>query len=216
MTQPYNVTLTSSGGTGAKTWDITSGSLPAGLNLSSSGVISGTPATTGTSSPTFRVRDSGNPQKTDTKQLSITIGLPAAPIIQTTSLPNATFDVPYSQILVITGGAPPLVWGVISGTLPADLTITSNQISFTPSATGSFTFTVRVTDATNQFDDQQLTLKIIASPSANDKLVHAANWNREPAIPNTTDGNWRRIALYLVSESCVTQRFESQSLIRGH
>jgi hypothetical protein len=163
--QPYNFTLTASGGTGTKTWDIVSGSLPAGFNpLSSTGVISGTTNSRGTTSATFRVRDSGNPQQTATKPLSITIGLPAPPIIQTTSLPNATFNVAYNQTLGITGGTPPLVWGVISGTLPAGLSITSNQISFTPTATGSFTFTVRVTDATNQFDDQPLTLNIVAPP----------------------------------------------------
>jgi hypothetical protein len=162
--QPYNLTLTASGGTGIKTWDIVSGSLPAGFNLSSTGIISGTTNSSGTSSVTFRVRDSGNPQQTATKPLSITIGLPAAPTITTTTLPNATFNVAYNQTLAITGGTPPLVWGVISGTLPAGLTINSNQISFTPTATGSFTFTVRVTDATSQFDDQPLTLNIVAPP----------------------------------------------------
>lgn len=163
--QSYNFTLAASGGSGAKTWDIVSGSLPAGFSpLSSSGVIGGTPTSTGTTSATFRVRDSGNPQQTTTKLLSITIGLPAAPTITTTTLPNATFNVPYSQTIGITGGTPPFVWGVISGSLPANLAITSNQISFTPNATGSFTFTVRVTDATNQFDDQQLTLNIVAPP----------------------------------------------------
>ena len=54
VTQPYrNVTLASTGGTGTKTWDISSGALPVGLTLNSSGVISGTPTTPGTSSPTF-------------------------------------------------------------------------------------------------------------------------------------------------------------------
>ena len=164
VTVSYSTTLVPTGGTGTKTWDILSGSLPAGLNLSSSGVISGTPATTGTSSPNFRVRDSGNPQQTATKVLSITINLPASPNITTTTLPNAIFNVPYNQTLGITGGTPPLVWGVIAGALPDGLTIDSNQISFTPSATGSFTFTVRVTDATNQSDNQQLTLNIVAPP----------------------------------------------------
>ncbi len=211
VTQPYNFPLTSTGGTGTKTWDITSGSLPAGLSLSSSGVISGTPQATGTSSPTFRVRDSGNPQDTATKQISITIGLPAPPTITTTTLPNATFDVPYNQTLGITGGTPPLVWGIIAGVLPAGLTIDSNQISFTPSATGSFTFTVRVTDATNQFDNQQLTLNIIApspptinsftlptgtvnQPYLNTQLTATGGalpytWSVNPALPNGLDLN---------------------------
>lgn len=91
------------------------------------------------------------------------VGQSAPPTITTTSLPDATFNVPYTQTLNVTGGAMPLVWGVISGTLPAGLTVTSDTLSFTPGATGTFTFTVRVTDATARFDDQQLTLKIVAS-----------------------------------------------------
>jgi hypothetical protein len=79
MLQSYTVTLTASGGTGTHTWDLASGSLPVGLNLSANGVITGTPTTAGTSSPTFRVQDSGNPQQSAQKPLSITIGLPAAP-----------------------------------------------------------------------------------------------------------------------------------------
>jgi hypothetical protein len=206
VTVPYSTTLVPTGGTGTKTWDILSGSLPAGLNLSSSGVISGTPATTGTSSPNFRVRDSGNPQQTATKVLSITINLPAPPNITTTILPNATFNVPYNQTLGITGGTSPLVWGVIAGALPDGLTIDSNQISFTPSATGSFTFTVRVTDATNQSDNQQLTLNIVAplpptinaftlptgtvnQPYPNTQLTATGGalpytWSVNPALPN--------------------------------
>ncbi|NJK89531.1 MAG: hypothetical protein HC923_09100 [Myxococcales bacterium] len=40
---PYSATLTSAGGTGTKTWSVVGGSLPAGLTLSTTGVISGTP-----------------------------------------------------------------------------------------------------------------------------------------------------------------------------
>ena len=109
VTQPYTVTLISTGGTGTKTWDISSGSLPAGLNLSSSGVISGTPITTGTSSPIFRVRDTGSPQDTTTKPLSITINLPSAPNITTTSLPAGSFNVAYNQTVSVTGGVGSLV-----------------------------------------------------------------------------------------------------------
>lgn len=47
---PYNVTLSAKGGTPPYTWSLASGSaaLPAGLSLSSGGMISGTPAQSGT------------------------------------------------------------------------------------------------------------------------------------------------------------------------
>lgn len=165
VTQPYGpVQFTASGGTPPLTWDLNPGSppLPNGIQLSSGGMLSGIPQTAVSVTPVFRVRDSAtSPQQTNTKPLAITISLPAAPNITTTSLPNATFNVPYNQTLGVNGGTPPLVWGVISGSLPAGLTINSPTVSFTPNATGSFTFTVRVTDATNQFDDQELTLNIV-------------------------------------------------------
>ncbi len=162
VTQPYTVTLTSSGGIGAKTWDLSSGSLPAGLNLSSSGVISGTSQATGTSSPTFRVRDSGSPQDTATKQLSITINNPAPPNITTTSLPNGSFGNSYNHTLQVTGGIGSLAWGVIAGGLPPGLGLNAStgQISGTATQTGTFNFTVQVTDDIPQSDMQTLTITI--------------------------------------------------------
>jgi len=58
----YNATLTATGGTGAKSWSVSFGSLPIGLSLNAvSGVISGTPARVGAFSSTIRVQDSGTP-----------------------------------------------------------------------------------------------------------------------------------------------------------
>jgi prepilin-type N-terminal cleavage/methylation domain-containing protein len=70
----YSQTLNASGGVVPYTWSISAGSLPAGLTLSSAGVISGTPTTGGTSNFTVRVTDNASPShNTTTKALSITI-----------------------------------------------------------------------------------------------------------------------------------------------
>src|SRR5260370_41158769 len=45
----YSTTLAATGGRAPYTWSVTKGSLPAGLNISSSGLISGTPTQGGTS-----------------------------------------------------------------------------------------------------------------------------------------------------------------------
>ena len=67
----YSQTLAASGGTGAGyTWAVTTGSLPAGLTLSSAGVISGNVTGTGTSTFTVGVTDSGG--NTASQSLSIT------------------------------------------------------------------------------------------------------------------------------------------------
>ena len=70
--QPYSATLAATGGTGPYTWSISAGSLPAGLTLSSAGVISGTPASPpGTASFTVKVTDANS--STATQPLTITI-----------------------------------------------------------------------------------------------------------------------------------------------
>jgi len=71
--QPYSATLQASGGVSPYAWSRIAGSLPAGLTLSSSGVISGTPTKNKTSTFTVRVTDSARPKASATADLSITI-----------------------------------------------------------------------------------------------------------------------------------------------
>ena len=54
----YNQGLAASGGTAPYSWSLVSGALPAGVTLSSSGQITGTPITPGTSSFSIQVTDS--------------------------------------------------------------------------------------------------------------------------------------------------------------
>jgi len=159
------VQLAATGGTPPLTWSIASGSLPPGLQLNqNTGVISGTPATAGTSTPTIRVQDAGSPQQATQKPFSITISLPGPPNITTTSLPNGSFNNAYSQTLQVTGGVSPRTWGVTSGSLPPGLSLNAStgQISGTATQTGTFSFTVQVTDAIPQFDSQPLSITITA------------------------------------------------------
>ncbi len=69
----YSQTLTATGDA-TITWAVTSGSLPAGLSLSSGGAITGTPTTAGTSTPTITATNSTG---SDADVFSITIN--AAP-----------------------------------------------------------------------------------------------------------------------------------------
>jgi hypothetical protein len=70
----YSQTLAATGGLSPYSWMITQGSLPQGLMLNASGgVISGTPAGSGTSTFTVQVSDSETPAATATTSLSIVI-----------------------------------------------------------------------------------------------------------------------------------------------
>jgi hypothetical protein len=168
VTQAYGpVPLAASGGTPPLTWDLAPGSpaLPNGLTLSSAGVLSGIPTTAVTVSPMFRVRDAAtSPQQTATKSLAISIVQPAPPKITTTSLPDGSFNTSYNQTINVSGGIAPLTWGVIDGGLPPGLGLNAStgQISGTATQTGTFDFTVRVTDAIPQFDSRALSISITA------------------------------------------------------
>ncbi|QSQ12226.1 putative Ig domain-containing protein [Myxococcus landrumensis] len=70
--EAYSTTLALSGGKAPFTWNITRGSLPSGLLLSSDGVISGTPTTAGTSSFDVVVEDASGTTATRTLELTIT------------------------------------------------------------------------------------------------------------------------------------------------
>lgn len=149
----YNQTLAATGGLPPYTFAITTGALPAGLTMDTSGHITGTPAgPNGTTSFTVTVTDKSNPPQTASKGLSITINLPPAPTISPTTLPNGNVGTPYSQTLTVGGGLGPFTWIVSSGTLPAGLTLTSNnttaKISGTPTtAQSNVAFAIQVTDS---------------------------------------------------------------------
>jgi len=74
VNQPYNYQIQTSGGQAPIIYQKISGSLPPGLNLSSSGVISGTPTTTGTYTFTIKATDScPSGAQTAQKTFSLTI-----------------------------------------------------------------------------------------------------------------------------------------------
>jgi len=157
----YNQTLAATGGTGAKTWSLQSGSLPTGLSLTSGGSITGTPTAAGTSNFTVKATDTVNASAT--KALSIAVN--AAPSITTSSLPNGSVSVAYSQTLAATGGTSPLTWAISSGSLPAGLSLAASTgvISGTPTASGTSNFTTRVTDNVGATATKALSIVVTAT-----------------------------------------------------
>jgi hypothetical protein len=69
----YSTTLAATGGTLPYAWSVTAGALPAGLTLSSSGVIAGTPTASGTSTFTVQAVDSTSPAETASANLTLTV-----------------------------------------------------------------------------------------------------------------------------------------------
>ncbi len=71
--ESYSDTLAATGGTAPYNWTITAGALPAGLTLSSDGVISGVATASGTFTFTVAVTDSTSPTETATTTLTLNI-----------------------------------------------------------------------------------------------------------------------------------------------
>lgn len=87
---PYNQTIAASGGTGARSFSVSAGALPAGLVLeAATGVIAGTPAgPPGVADFTILVEDSASPPQDDSQPLSIAID--AAAVGRNDTIQDAT------------------------------------------------------------------------------------------------------------------------------
>ena len=90
--------------------------------------------------------------------------LPAPLAVSTTTLPGGIVSSAFSQSLAATGGTTPYTWAVASGTLPAGLTLSAaGVISGTPTAAGTSSFTVRVTDSAAATATRALSIDITAA-----------------------------------------------------
>lgn len=146
------------------TWGLVQGStLPPGLNLSSSGLLTGVATQAGTFQFTVRVADcviDCGLIHSATKAFTVTIqgGITIAP----TSIPSGSVCANYTQQFTATGGVQPYTFSAAG--LPPGLTFSGNSITGTPSQTGTFTVTIRATDSSNQQASQTYTLTV--GPSA--------------------------------------------------
>ncbi len=159
----YSAQLSAGGGTGSYSWAVYSGTLPAGLTLSTGGLVTGTPTTTGTASFTVKATSAA---ATTTKAFSIVVATPV--VLSTSTLPGATVNVAYSSQLAAIGGASPYTWMVESGsTLPAGLTLsTGGLLSGTPTVVATSSFVLKVTDSAGRAGTKSLSLAVLPSPGA--------------------------------------------------
>jgi hypothetical protein len=135
VTNPVSSKFTAAGGIGPYTWSKTSGSLPAGLTLDSTGRLSGTPTATGTSTFTVKATDSAIPTAgSGTRSITMTIN-PRQLTVTSKSLAAGTVGKTYSQAVSSAMGIKPLRWSISGGLLPPGLSLdpSSGVISGTPS-----------------------------------------------------------------------------------
>ena len=158
-----SVTLTCSDGTGSGCYRIyytTDGSAP----TTGSPVYTGPINISANTTLKFFARDNaGNSSSVSTETYTITIYPPLT--IGTSSLASGTLGISYSQSLAASGGLPPYSWSLYTGILPNGLSLSSSGvISGTPTAYGTFNFTVRVTDSLASTATRALSITIQTYP----------------------------------------------------
>ena len=144
----------------ATSYSIVSGSLPAGLSLTtSSGRISGTPTTRGTSTFTIRATNSAGSQD---KSFSIRIyaKLPSwtAAGADTTLNSDLRVGTPYSDAISAVDATS---YGIRPGTsLPSGLSLNTSTgaITGTPTGNGTFNFTIRAFNLDSEFVERSFSL----------------------------------------------------------
>ena len=158
--QPYSVQIVASNG---PVFSVLAGSLPAGLGLTASGMVTGTP--TQIENPTFTV------QATNIMGASnrvYTLEIEGPPVFNTTSpLPGGSVGVPYTLQIDALGDP---TFTVVGGSLPGGLSLSAGGLlNGTPDAQGSFNFTVRATNAygwSNRVFDLEISqIPVFTTPS---------------------------------------------------
>ncbi len=157
------------------TWTLDSGSLPNGLTLSESGIISDPPAKSGTYTFTITI---SNGIKSDSKEFTIIVSVSGSSLeITTTSLKNGTDGKKYSVSLKAKG-AKSLTWQAAN--LPDGLAIneSNGKISGTPTQGFNGKITIIATNAAGEYANK-LTLKITAEKPA---ITSINNYGLKSAI----------------------------------
>src|SRR5262249_49358002 len=160
--------LPASGPPGPFTFPLTAGTLPAGLTLDGSGLLSGTPTSAGTSN--FAVTATGATLAAGSQSYALTISQVPV-VVAPAALPAGQVGVAYSQAITASGPPGPYTFKVTSGALPDGLTLGAGGVrGGTPVATGGCASPVPARNATAEAASQAYTLtvdpRVVISPDA--------------------------------------------------
>ncbi len=168
----YSSTLAASGGTLPYTWRMASGSLPAGLSLTSAGAFTGSPTNAGTSTFTAQVTDAAS--HSATASLTLTVDLPS----------NGKFDGPaelprvYLQTALANTPAPGKTW-LASDSAGLQSALNASACGDTVSLKAGTTFSGTFSFPGKSCDDQHW---IIVRTSAPDSSLPAEGTRISPCF----------------------------------
>jgi uncharacterized protein YjbI with pentapeptide repeats len=136
---PFTYTFQSAGGSGAVTWTVSGGTLPAGLTLGSSGLLSGTPTAAGSFPFTVTATDGSTPQQSATQDLVLVVGArktTASPLVVSPSPAVVGQAVSVTMTVTDSQGAGTVSTPVGTVTVSGGTGITGGSCDLPTSATG--------------------------------------------------------------------------------
>jgi hypothetical protein len=148
-------------------WALAPGSqaLPAGINITPDGTVSGYPTVSGTFNFTARVSDSvGGHADQPLTLMILAAPLHVATVVLSNGIPNLNYSLPLSAA----GGQPPYQWSLSPdfNDMPPGLSLSpSGVISGVPTQMGTYFFDVEVTDTLNAIDTASFSLLITNGPA---------------------------------------------------
>ena len=151
----FTATVSGTSNTGV-TWSAAAGSVNA------SGVYTAPAVTTQTN---VTVTATSNADSSKSASATVTVDpLTTQPLaISTTTLPQGQQGNPYSKVFAATGGTTPYSWSVSAGIPPAGIAMNANgDFAGTPTAAGTFNFTVAVTDAKSKTASGNFSATVLA------------------------------------------------------
>lgn len=167
-------------GTEPISFTITSGALPTGLTMTSSGVLSGTPTTAGDWMFTVTATDSGSGPGSASISIIITISLPSAPTFTASTPPNTgAVGTAYAGYTFTASGTEAISFSVASGALPPGLSMTSGGVlAGTPTSLGAYSFTVDATNSIGSVSTSPITITVTEANTSADTApaVGPAPW----------------------------------------
>ena len=184
----FNGSLSATGGSNNFSWS--AAGLPAGVTMSTAGVLSGSPQTNAIYTVNFTLTDNGTggvggQPASKTVSFTITTYLPLG--WGTLPTPPAAWTAGFAypaQTFVTTGGASPVTW-LITG-LPGGMTSVGGAISGTPNTAVATTVTVKATDSIGQTLTRTFSLTINSTLTLSQSSPPATAWTAGRPYPSVT------------------------------
>lgn len=177
------VTTAASGGTGAKTYAVASTPSNVGITVNASGTVSiASSVTSGTYSVVVTTTDAGTPTPQSVASSTISVNVAPAITISTNAVDSQAVNSAYSFQVAASGGSGTLSF--LGTNMPPGLSISSTgAITGTPSAQGSYVFTVEAYDAFGRTTSKNFSMTVGA---ANTMLLRLGKDYYDGTVPKET------------------------------